>query len=137
MVLGIEDLEAAVGLDVRARDFLRALELHDRAALVVGVTGEVELLEIQDDVGDVFSDARDRRELVEHALDLDRGDRGATDRRQQDPAQRVAERLAVTALQRLRDELAVGVGKRVLLYFESGRLDEIAPVTNVGLICHW
>ena len=41
---------------------------------------------------------------MQHALDLDRGHRGALQRRQQHAAQRVAERQAEAALERLGDD---------------------------------
>ena len=63
-----------------------------------------ELLEVEDDVGDVLADARQRRELVRDALDLDRGHGGALERREQHAAQRVAERVAEAAVERLDHE---------------------------------
>ena len=53
---------------------------------------ERDLLEVEDDVGRVLDHALDRRELVEHALDLDRRDRRALDRGQQHAPQGVADR---------------------------------------------
>ena len=47
-------------------------------------------------------------ELVQRALDRDGGDRRALERRQEDAAERVAERGAEAALERLAGELAVG-----------------------------
>ena len=47
------------------------------------------------------------------ALDLDVRDRGALEARQQDAAQAVADRRAEAALERLGEELAVGVGVAV------------------------
>ena len=61
-------------------------------------------LEVEDDVGDVLADARERRELVRDALDLDRGHGGALERREQHAAQRVAERVAEAAVERLDHE---------------------------------
>jgi hypothetical protein len=54
---------------------------------------------------------------VQHALDLDRGDGGTLQRRQEHAAQRVAEREAEAALQRLRHErrLAAAVAADFLL----------------------
>ena len=49
-------------------------------------------------------------ELVQHVLDLDRGDRRALQRRQQHAAQRVAERQAEAALQRFGDEGRLALG---------------------------
>ena len=68
-----------------------------------------ELVEIEDDVRHIIPDARNRGELVENAIDSDGGNRSTFERRQQHAAQAVAERRAVTALERLADELAVAV----------------------------
>ena len=72
-----------------------------------------------------------RREFVQHAFDLDRGDRGALKRRQQHAAQRVAERHSEAALQRLGDErgLAAHVGTRLAL--QRVGLLEFLPVLCV------
>ena len=84
-----------------------------------GVHAEQDFLEVQDDVGDVLGHVGDGGELVIDALDLDRGDGRALQRREQHPPQRVAERDAEAALERLGDELAVLVGERVLLDLQS------------------
>ena len=63
-----------------------------------------EVLEVEDDVGDVLAHARQRRELVRGALDLHRGDGGALQRGEQHAAQRVAERVTEAAVERLDDE---------------------------------
>ena len=63
-----------------------------------------DLLHVEHDVGDVLADPGEARELVKHAVDLDRGDGGALERAQQHPAKRVAERHSEAALERLGDE---------------------------------
>jgi hypothetical protein len=63
-----------------------------------------DLLDVEDDVGHVLAHAGERREFVQHVLDLDRGDRGALQRGEQHAAQRVAQRQAEAALQRFGDE---------------------------------
>src|SRR5205814_1000861 len=60
-----------------------------------------QVLEVEQDVGHVLADAGERRELVRDALDLDRGDGGALERREQHAAQRVAEGVAEAAVERL------------------------------------
>ena len=65
-----------------------------------------ELLEVEDDVGDVLAHARQRRELVRDALDLDGRHGRALERRQQHTPQRVAERVAEAAVERLDREAA-------------------------------
>ena len=56
--------------------------------------------DVEDDVGDVLA----------HAFDLDRGDGGALERRQEHAAQRVAEREAEAALERFGDERGLAAG---------------------------
>ena len=68
----------------------------------------------EDDVGDVFAHARHGRELMLDTLDAHGGDRRALERGQQHPAQRVAESVAETAVQRLNLERAERVGDRLV-----------------------
>ena len=68
---------------------------------------ERNLLQVQDDVGGVFDNARDGAEFVIHAFDADRGDGGAFDARKQHAAQRIADGGTETALERLGGELPV------------------------------
>jgi len=69
---------------------------------------------------------------MQHAVDLDRGDGGALERRQEHPAQRVAERHSEAALERLGDEhrtVAAFSARRLLL--EGARLLQFLPVLCV------
>ena len=84
-----------------------ALALGGQANLDLGgvaVQDADELLEVEQDVGDVLADAGKGRELVRDALELDRGDGGALERGEQHAAQRVAERVAEAAVERLDHE---------------------------------
>jgi plasmid stability protein len=60
-----------------------------------------EVLEVEDDVRDVLTNALERRELVRDPLDLDRGDGSALERREQHATQRVAEGVTEAAVERL------------------------------------
>ena len=60
---------------------------------------EAKLLDVQDDLGDVFLDAGDRRELLVDVADLDARDRGALERGEQHAPERVAEGHAVAGLE--------------------------------------
>ena len=73
------------------------------------------LLQVQDDVGRVLDHAGDRRELVQHAVDLDRRDRRAFNRRQQHAPQGVADGRAEPALERLRVEPSEPIRERLAL----------------------
>ena len=81
---------------------------------------QAELLDVQDDLGDVLLDVLDRAELVEDAGDLDAGDGRALEGAEQDATQRVAERDAVALLERGHLE-AAHVAVRLHLVDPRGR----------------
>ena len=101
---GIEHDDVANGLDVAGGDSARALLLHDHALGAFALHLDRDVLDVQHDVGDVLTDASDRGELVQHAVDVHRLHRRALERGEQDATQRVAERLAETTLERLGDD---------------------------------
>jgi hypothetical protein len=74
---------------------------HDR---LVVLAGDHEVLDVEDEVGDVLFDTGDGAELVQHVGDADGGDGRAGDAREQRTAKRVAEGVAETGLERLDDE---------------------------------
>ena len=102
----------------RAAHFAGLVDLERQRLDLIGVQLQRNLLQVEDDVGRVLDHAGDRRELVEHAVDLDRGDRRAFNRREQHAPQRVADRRAEAALERLRVEPAEPVGEGLALELE-------------------
>ena len=87
-----------------------------------------EVLEVQDEVGDVFLHPGDRVELVERFVEAHLRDRGAGDRREQRAAQAVAERVAEAGLERRDDELLrVAFG---LAGLDLGTLDDEHGVSS-------
>jgi len=119
--VGLEDLDVAVGLNVARAHFARLVDAHRQRLRGVGVQLQRNLLQVQDDIGRVLDDAGDWRELVEHAIDLDRGDRRALNRREEHATQRVANRGAEAALERLRVKAAEAIGERLALDLETLR----------------
>ena len=111
--LGVVHVDAGRRRDVGRGDLARALlaQVHDDRLVALGADDQ--FLEVQDDVGDVFLDALDGGELVQHAVDADAGDGRPGDRGQQGAAQRVAERVAEAGLERLDDEPRPVVGDRL------------------------
>ena len=85
--LGVVDLDAGRHRDVGGGDLAGARLAQVHGDRLVLLAREHEALEVEDDLGDVLDDARQRGELVLVALDLDRGDRGAGDRAEQRAAQ--------------------------------------------------
>ena len=116
--LGVVHLDARGRRDVSGRDVARALlaQVHDDRLVVLA--RDDELLDVQDDLGDVFLDTGHCRELVQHAFDADAGDGRAGDRRQQGAAKRVAERVAEAWLEWFDDETRADVVDAV---FTDGR----------------
>ena len=100
--LGVEDLDVGGGLDVAGGDLARAALVEAQRDRLLGRAREHEVLEVEDEVGDVFLHARDDVELVERVVEAHLGDRGAGDRREQRAAQAVAERVAEAGLERAR-----------------------------------
>jgi hypothetical protein len=112
--VGAVDLDAGGRRDVGGGDRAGALlaQVHDDRLVALG--GDDELLEVQDQVGDVLLDARHGGELVQDAVDPDARDRSAGDRGQQGAAERVAEGVAETGLERLEDEARAVLGDGLL-----------------------
>src|SRR3954449_9382368 len=105
--LRVEDLDARGQVDVLGRDLTGAGDHQRRLDLGgVGVHAADDALEVEDDVGHVLLDALDGRELVRHALDPHAGHRGAGQRGEQHPPQRVAERVSEAAVEWFDDERA-------------------------------
>ncbi len=105
----IDDLDRVIDLDVGRRDDALALLAERERGLVVAVHADGDVLEVQQNLDDVFLQAFERGVLVQHAVDFDLDDRAARNGRQQHAPQRVAERMAEAALERLDHDLgAVG-----------------------------
>ena len=89
-LLGIDDLHIGRLGDVRSRDPARAA-LHELELDRVGREAlEAELLDVQDDLGDVLLDPRDRGELLIDVPDLDGRHRRTLERGQEDTPEGVA-----------------------------------------------
>jgi hypothetical protein len=115
VVPGVEHLDVGGGLDVGPGDVGRAPQVDAQGDGLVGDRGEHEVLEVQDDVGDILGDPVDGAELVQGVIESDGRDGGAGDRRQERAAQRVAERVAEAGLERADREALT-----VVLLFADG-----------------
>ena len=105
-VLGVDERELSGNLQVGTRDHTRALggNVRNRFLDVIVEGLEHQPLHVQNDVSDILDYALGRGELVLHALDLDGGRLRAVKRGEKNATQRVAERVAIAALERLDDE---------------------------------
>src|SRR4029078_5482168 len=100
----LEDLDVGVALDVAGAHFAGLVGAEVQRLRVVDVQLQRNLLQVEDDVGRILDDAGDRRELVQHAVDLHRGDGRAFNRGEQHAPQGVADGGAEAALEGLRLE---------------------------------
>ena len=100
----VQNFDIACHRDVAGAHFARpgGRKLQTLGAFALHL--ERDLLNVEHDVGDVFTHAGKRREFVEHVFDADRSNRSALKRGQQHPAQRIAERQAKAAFERFGDE---------------------------------
>jgi hypothetical protein len=76
-VVGVQDLDPRAFADLAGRDLARAFAAQRQALGAVGFHLDRDGLDVEHDVGDVLAHAGDRAELMQHAVDLDRGDRRA------------------------------------------------------------
>ena len=107
MHVRVEDLNTGGQIDVLGGDL--PWPGHDERRLDlarIGVHATHDALEVEHDVGHVLLDALYCRELVRHALDTYARDGGAGERGEQDTPERVAERVAEAAVERLDRERA-------------------------------
>src|SRR5690606_24478179 len=105
----VEDRDRRIRLDQLRGDLTGAARRQAHRAGLVPLQPDHEVLDVQDDVGDILHDARERRELVLRALDLDADDRGPLDGREEDAPEAVANGGAEAALERLDKEAAEAV----------------------------
>ena len=103
-VVGVEDFDISRDIDLTGGHRTSARGAQNHALRTFGVHTQRQLLDVQDDIDDVFADAFDGGEFMHHAVDLDGGDSRALQRGEEYATQRVTEGHAETALQRLRDK---------------------------------
>src|SRR5262249_47718307 len=97
----VEYREIRIFLDLRRGDRTGLLDVDIDRLGQVGVQLDGHLLQVEDDVGGIFHYAGNRRELVQHSFDLNRGDCCTFNRTEQRTPQRISYRRAPTALKRL------------------------------------
>src|SRR6188768_2281862 len=122
--LRVHDFDVVVRVNVAGRHRSRALLRQTQLRAVARVHLEGNLLEVQQDVDDVFLHAFDGGVLMEHAFDFHFRDRSARHGRQQYATQRVAERVAEAALERFDDNARLARGRR--LHLDYTRLQKFA-----------
>src|SRR5262249_30154626 len=123
----IEDLDVVAGVDLARLYFGRALGLEAHPLRTVAGHAESNGLDVEDDVGDVFAHTGDRREFMQHAVDMDGRNGSALQRGQQHATQGIAQGQREATFQRLGDDdsSALGVATGIDLLV---RLNQLGPV---------
>ena len=118
--LRVQDLNIIALLDVIGGDLTGANCLNTHCLRTVGVQLCSDTLQVQDNLGNVFLDALNGGELVNHAVDLDAGHGDTGQRGKKHTTQAVAQCDAKATLQRLCHELAVAAVGRQACRFDFG-----------------
>ena len=111
-----------VARDVAGRDGSRSLLVQAHFGHVARMHADGHRFEIQQNVDDVFLNALDGGVFVQHAFDLDLCDRGARQRGQQHPAQRIAQGVTEAAFERFDHDTRMA--RRHGLYLDDPGLQE-------------
>ncbi len=93
----------------------------------IAVQRERDLFEVQDHIRGIFDYSLNRRELMLDALDLDRRNGRAFDRREQRPPQGIAYGCTEAAFERLGRESPVAVGQRFAVSGQTTRHLKASP----------
>ena len=105
--------------DITCRDHTFFFNFDGKDARFFFIVAEFNLLEVENDVGDILDHSRKTRELMLHAGNFHRSNGSTLKRGEQDAAQRVTDRVAVAALKRFCDKLRVSVGCGILVANET------------------
>ena len=116
----VQDLNIVALLDVVRSNLTRADCLNTHCLRPVGVQLCSNTLQVQDNFGNVFLDALNGGELVNHAVNLDAGHGDTGQRGKKHTTQAVAQCDAKATLQRLRHESAVAAVRGQACRFDFG-----------------
>ena len=123
----VENLNVAVGFDHARSDHAGNIGAQVERLRPVAIQLERNLLQVQNDVGRILDNARDRLELMQYAFDSHGRNRRAFNRRKQRAPQSIADRRAKPALKRLRAEFTEFLVKCFVLDGKTLGLLETSP----------
>ena len=127
-MLRVHDFDVVAGADHPGSDFARSLGGEGDALWSLAAHPQSERLDIQHDIGNVFTHSRDRGELVQDAVDTHRRNRRSLQRRQKHASERVAQRQSESPFQRLGDDGRHPPGIDARHDVEFRRFDKSLPV---------
>ena len=116
----VQDLNVVALLDVIGGDLTGANCLNTHCLRTIGVQLCSDTLQVQDNFGNVFLDALNGGELVNHAVDLDAGHGDTGQRGKKHTTQAIAQCDAKATLQRFCHEFAVAAVRGQACRFDFG-----------------
>src|SRR5690606_23898355 len=133
---GVGDLDVVVAFNLLGEHFPLLVDVKAQRRRSIGVQLDAQLLDVQNDLGDVFQHTLDRGKLVDHAINAHPRDRRAFQRRQQNATKAIANRRAKTLLEGLDNEAAVLRRSAFALQPDLRRQLEVTP-TNTHIDSSW
>ena len=124
----VHDFDIGTGFDHAGGDFARAFGVQTHTLRTFDVHTHGQCLDVQDNVGDILTNALNGGELVQNTVNLNRRHRSTLQRGQENPAQCVPQCQAKTTLQRLSDDLAIGAAVSAMFDVDLGRFNQFLPV---------
>jgi hypothetical protein len=109
-VFRIDDFDVVGQLDVASSDHTLSLLAYSQPYFPLVVKLQHDTLQVEQKIDDVFLHTVQRRVLMQHAADLDFCWCSSGHRRQENTPQRIAERMAVAALERFHHHLGMRGG---------------------------
>jgi len=79
-MIGIEDIHIGCALNVAGGCNRGTFLFQDQSFGAFGMLAQRDFLDVQNDVGHIFTHACNGRELMQHAIDMNRGDGRALER---------------------------------------------------------
>ena len=123
---GLTIFDIGVGLDITGGDGAGASDIDEELHRLAFMRDEEDLLQVEDDVGDILHDPVDALKLVVDSVDLDRRDGRALDRAEKHAPEGVADGMSVAGFKRFGDKLGIGIGCALLDFDEAVRQFEFS-----------
>ena len=135
-MIRIKDLHISRLLNVAGANNARAFLFQRQALWAFGVHYKSDFLDVHNHVGHVFTHTSNRRELMQHAINLNGCYSGTLKRRKKNAAQRVAQRGAKSAFQRFGNNSSHTLFIFARLNFNLGGADKFLPIFLINLHVH-
>ena len=108
-LIWIHDRNTSIGFNVGSGNGTGLVDADLQGQGLAAVRDHEDLLQIQNDVGDIFDDTVDALKFVADTFDFNRGYGSTFNRAKEDTTEGITDRMTITGLERFGDELSVGI----------------------------